>query len=120
MCYHKRTVYSCQHNGWGPQVRSCNLQKAFLDGTFSAECEMMSAHPMHSLKVHTTCQTCAKKQKKTSKTLSRLRSELMEMKEKMARVQKARGSSYGGSEVGEHAASAGIDDGEFERINASW
>ncbi|KAL2070837.1 hypothetical protein VTL71DRAFT_13863 [Oculimacula yallundae] len=120
MCYHKRTVFSCRHNGWGPQVRSCNLQKAFLDGTFSTECETMNAHPLHSLKVQTACQVCAKKQQETSSTLSRLKAELMEMKEKMAKVQKARGSSEDGSELGEHAASVGIDDGEFDRIHASW
>ncbi|KAH7354780.1 hypothetical protein BKA65DRAFT_395066 [Rhexocercosporidium sp. MPI-PUGE-AT-0058] len=116
MCYHRRTLYSCLHNGWGRQVRTCNLHKAFLDGTFSKACDTMNAHPLHSLRIQTACHACAKKREKTFIALTKLKAELLEMKEKMARAQKGRGSSDGGSVEGEHAASIGIDDGKFDPI----
>ncbi|PVH84228.1 hypothetical protein DL98DRAFT_351213, partial [Cadophora sp. DSE1049] len=91
MCYHRRTVYSCRHNGWARRVRTCNLQKAFLDGSFSQECEIMNAHPLHSVKVETVCQACSKKQRKTAATLSKIRSELRTLNEKVAKAQKGNG-----------------------------
>ena len=97
----------------------CNLHKAFLDGTFSAACDTMRAHPIHSLKIQTVCQSCAKKRQKTLTALTKLKKELTEMKEKLARVNRERGSSNGGSVASTedgHAASIGIDDGEFDPI----
>ncbi|KAH9214433.1 hypothetical protein DL95DRAFT_279494, partial [Leptodontidium sp. 2 PMI_412] len=91
MCYHKRNAYSCGHNGWGPAVSTCHLQMAYLDGTYSIECQTMNAHPLHSLKIQTICQACFVNQKKTSFALSTVKAGLLEMKERMARAQKGRG-----------------------------
>jgi hypothetical protein len=89
MCYHKRIVYLCAHSGWGKEVRTCNLQKAFLDGSHNEECENMFGHPLQSTKVQSLCNVCAAKKGKTDTTMSSLRLRLKVLNETVARLQKS-------------------------------
>lgn len=102
MCYHKRIVYSCAHYGWGKEVRLCNLQKAFLDGSRDEECDTMFSHPLQSVKVASLCNVCAAKKGKTDTTMSSLRLRLKALSETVTRLQK--------SEDGEDEESGGKDD----------
>jgi hypothetical protein len=67
MCYHTRIIYVCGHTGWGGEVLACLNQKSFNDGIQPEACDTMNAHPLHSLKVRTTCKECAKVIGKMSK-----------------------------------------------------
>jgi hypothetical protein len=67
MCYHTRIIYVCGHTGWGGEVLACPNQKSFNDGIQPEACDTMNAHPLHSLKVRTTCKECAKVIGKMSK-----------------------------------------------------
>jgi hypothetical protein len=89
MCYHKRIVYLCAHSGWGKEVRACNLQKAFLDGSRNEECETMFSHPLQSIRVQSLCNVCAAKKGKTDRTMSSLRARLMALSETVTRLQKS-------------------------------
>jgi hypothetical protein len=84
MCYHTRIIYVCGHTGWGGEVLACPQQKSFSDGTQPAACDTMNAHPLHSLKVRTTCKECAKVIGKMSK--AKFMAE--EMHRIMAKIQK--------------------------------
>jgi len=84
MCYHTRIIYVCGHTGWGGEVLACPKQKSFHDGTQPEVCDTMNAHPLHSLKVRTTCKECAKVIGKMSK--AKFMAE--EMRRIMAKIQK--------------------------------
>ncbi|PBP23309.1 hypothetical protein BUE80_DR005925 [Diplocarpon rosae] len=110
--------YICKHNSWGRQVLACNTQKLFLDGTFPLACDTMTGHPLHSHQVEMLCPVCNRKQTKTLGTLSKLKAELKEASERLARHRK---KAEGEKEEDQnsltgHAASVGIDDGEFKEI----
>ncbi|PBP26235.1 hypothetical protein BUE80_DR002850 [Diplocarpon rosae] len=116
MCYHKRTVYICKHNSWGRQVLACNIQKLFLDGTFPLACDTMNGHPLHSHQVEMLCPVCSKKQTKTLGTLSKLKAELKEATERLARHRKKAEVEEDQNSLTGHAASVGIEVGEFKEI----
>ncbi|TVY19418.1 hypothetical protein LARI1_G002550 [Lachnellula arida] len=83
MCYHKRIVFLCGHFGWADEVRPCDTQKGFLNGSQKSECEVMS------IRVQANCKACAAKQKKTDATMSTVKERLRELTESVARLQKA-------------------------------
>ncbi|TVY89905.1 hypothetical protein LAWI1_G002706 [Lachnellula willkommii] len=89
MCYHKRIVFLCGHFGWAEEVRPCDTQKGFLNGSQKSECEVMVAHPLQSIRVQANCKACAAKQKKTDATMSTVKERLRELTESVARLQKA-------------------------------
>ena len=89
MCYHKRIVFLCSHFGWAHEIRPCDTQKAFLDGSQSKECEIMCAHPLQSIRVQANCKACAAKQMKTDTTMCTVKDRLRALTETVARLQKA-------------------------------
>ncbi|KAK6584786.1 hypothetical protein PZA11_003010 [Diplocarpon coronariae] len=101
---------------WGRQVLVCNIQKAFLDGAFPLACDTMNGHPLHSHQVGMLCPICGKKQKKTLGTLSRLRAELKEASERLARHRKKEEGELYQKSLTENAASGGIVGGDFKDI----
>lgn len=136
MCIYKRHLYHCGHSGWGRLFLTCDLQNDFLRGIFVNACDTLKAHPLHSLKLEVSCPVCVKKEQRSRKTLSKIKEKLREAREKLARH---RNNNDGWIEEGEnkmsqaarldmddgnfreimweeHAASAGIDDGEYDPI----
>lgn len=88
MCYHKRIVYTCGHFGWADEVRPCDAQKGFLNGSQKSECEVMYSHPLQTIRVQANCKDCAAKQKKTDTTMSSVKDKLRALTESVARLQK--------------------------------
>ena len=77
----------------------------------------MNAHPLHSVKVTIVCQACAKKQRKTAATLSKIKAELKMLNkkvEKVAKAQKEKASSEDGSQVSVCPPWEGINNGESQ------
>ncbi|TVY48724.1 hypothetical protein LOCC1_G002319 [Lachnellula occidentalis] len=89
MCYHKRIVFLCSHFGWANEVRPCETQKGFLNGSHSNLCEIMYAHPLQSIRVQSNCKACAAKQSKTDTTMCTVKEKLRALSESVARLQKA-------------------------------
>jgi hypothetical protein len=88
MCFHKRIVFLCSHFGWADEIRACDTQKSFLNGSKKVECETMWSHPLHSIKAQKNCKVCAAKQEKTDATVSTLKERLRALSETVARLQR--------------------------------
>lgn len=71
MCVHIRIIYTCGHYAWGGKdLLDCNVQKAWKQGIWSAECDTMTSHPLKTFKVTQLCTMCVEKKSKTDETLS--------------------------------------------------
>lgn len=87
MCWNNRVIYSCGHDRWGIQIRACEVQKAFDNGTDQTECDTMNSHPLHCRKVSPVCKKCSKK---TSRLNSRIGAAKLMMKEVNETVERLR------------------------------
>jgi hypothetical protein len=72
MCFHRRIIYTCGHDGWGTEVAACNHQQAFQEGSWLVACPDMFAHPLHSLKLQTKCKKCCRNSAKAARTADKL------------------------------------------------
>jgi hypothetical protein len=87
MCWHKRFVFFCNHFSFGDEVKACDIQRAFDDGTSEVVCDTMFSHPLHSRRFGQVCSDCEKKKVRTSANISKLKEILRELDQTMQRVQ---------------------------------
>jgi hypothetical protein len=90
MCFHRRFVYTCGHDGWGAEIAACDLQRSFDEGTWLIACPNMFSHPFHCLKLQTRCQKCHRKAAKatqTAETLARLKLAMVSLKETVRKLE---------------------------------
>ncbi|QSZ33834.1 hypothetical protein DSL72_005406 [Monilinia vaccinii-corymbosi] len=89
MCIHKRIIFiQCGHAIWGNEVKACDQEIAFQTSPrTSVECETMSSHPIHTVKITRACKVCEKKRGHTARTAEKLKQALKIIRESVERME---------------------------------
>jgi hypothetical protein len=98
MCYHKRIIYTCGHDGWGTEISACDHQRAFDEGSWPIACPDMFAHPLHSVKVQRMCKDCNWKAARTADKLTQVKMAMRELNETVRKLKMSGASEVEGLE----------------------
>jgi hypothetical protein len=89
MCYHRRTVYACNHFAWGDVFNPCETEKKFDGGEANVGCSRMWSHGMCTNKVKTMCKDCAKDKTEIATKLGAVKEAIKKLRENLdGRVEK--------------------------------
>lgn len=59
MCFHRRTLFTCNHHAWGALTEPCDVEKAFERGERDKGCDVRWSHGFETVRVQMKCAECA-------------------------------------------------------------
>ncbi|KAK0656826.1 hypothetical protein B0T16DRAFT_46851 [Cercophora newfieldiana] len=116
MCFHRRTLYQCNHFTWGKIYKACEVEKKFNAGEANEGCSQMWSHIFCTRAVEVDCEKCIKETKEIRNKISQAKDALRKLRETLA-IKTDRCEDLASDSESDSDADESIDDETMSEID---